>query len=305
MKIIRADHYGMCFGVRDAIQLALQRVRQEPLTIFGELVHNDLVLEVLRRRGVHFETRIEAVTTRTAMITAHGASQKAIAQARKHGLQVVEATCPLVRLVHRTLGHLVAEGFYPVVVGKPNHVEVRGLTEDLAEFAVVDQESDLECLPDRPRLGVVAQTTQPIEKVRHLVNLIRQRFPETEVRFIDTVCQPTKQRQAAAVELARQVDVVVVVGGARSNNTRELVATCERYAPRVHVVQTADDLNPTWFAGVQRVGLTAGTSTPDWVIAKVEQWLVARAESAPEPWLDKRCNPPANASVAVIHDPLR
>jgi 4-hydroxy-3-methylbut-2-enyl diphosphate reductase len=121
---------------------------------------------------------------------------------------------------------------------------------------------------------VAAQTTQPVDKVRGLVESIRRRFPHSEVRFIDTVCQPTKQRQAAALDLAKQSDVVVVVGGAHSNNTRELAVTCRRYCARVHHVQSAGDLRAEWFSGASTVGLTAGTSTPDDIIDSVESWLL-------------------------------
>jgi len=128
---------------------------------------------------------------------------------------------------------------------------------------------------------VAAQTTQPIDKVRRLVTLIRHRFPLSEVRFVDTVCQPTKQRQNAAVELAQQSDVVVVIGGTHSNNTHELVRTCSRYCPRVHHVQTAQDLHPDWFEAAQTVGITAGTSTPDGVVEAVEARLKEYAASRP------------------------
>jgi 4-hydroxy-3-methylbut-2-enyl diphosphate reductase len=168
----------------------------------------------------------------------------------------------------------VREGFHPVIIGKRDHVEVRGMTEDLDVFDVVLSEEDATSLSEQPRFGVVAQTTQPIDRVRHLVQLIRERFPKSEVRFIDTVCQPTKQRQNAAIELARQCDMIVVIGGTQSNNTYELVRTCGCYCPRVHHVQTADDLRAEWLDGAQTAGITAGTSTPDSVINAVEQRLL-------------------------------
>jgi len=284
MQIILAEHLGMCFGVRDAIALAHEQARLEPLTILGDLVHNETVLAELRAKGIRMEQQVAGVTTPTVMITAHGASQRALQRVRTRGLNVMEATCPLVHLAHRTVAQLVAEGYHPVIIGQRGHVEVRGLTEDLTEFDVVLSEADVLHLAQRPRLGVAAQTTQPIDKVRHLVALMRQRFPQSEVRFIDTVCQPTKQRQAAAMELAQQADVVVVIGGAHSNNTRELVATCSKFCPRVHHVQTAADLQAEWFARAQTVGVTARRSTPDAVIREVTGWLeqlkAARAVAA-------------------------
>jgi 4-hydroxy-3-methylbut-2-enyl diphosphate reductase len=155
---------------------------------------------------------------------------------------------------------------------------VRGLTGDLDRFDVVLDEADVIALAEHPRLGVAAQTTQAVEKVRHVVDLIRRRFPNSDVRFIDTVCKPTKERQSAAIEMARQADVVIVVGGRSSNNTRELVKTCARYCARVHHVETDADVLPDWFDAATIVGLTAGTSTPDDVIDRVEARLRSVAE---------------------------
>jgi 4-hydroxy-3-methylbut-2-en-1-yl diphosphate reductase len=280
MNILRADHLGMCFGVRDAIELALQTAATQPLTVLGDLVHNETVLARLRTQGIQFQNEAVAVTTPQVMITAHGASERRRAETHSRGLRVLDATCPLVHLAHRSLQKLVGEGFHPVIIGKRDHVEVRGMTEDLQEFDVVLGEHDVANLRERPRFGVIAQTTQPIERVRQLAQRIRERFPRSEVRFVDTVCQPTKQRQHAAVELAKISDVIVVIGGNHSNNTRELVQTCSQYCARVHHVQTAADLREEWFQAENTVGITAGTSTPDPVIAEVEQWLRKRAQPA-------------------------
>ena len=268
----------MCFGVRDAIALAVETAAREPLTILGDLVHNETVLTELRARGIRFEQKSVKVATQTVMITAHGASERAMNGVRRRGLNVLEATCPLVHVAHRSLQRLVGAGFHPVIIGKRDHVEVRGMTEDLEEFDVVLDGNDVANLREHARFGVIAQTTQPIEKVRRLVQLLRERFPKSEVRFIDTVCQPTKQRQNAAVELARKSDVVIVIGGAHSNNTHELVKTCSRFCARVHHVQTADDLQADWFFADSVVGITAGTSTPDVLIAEIEQRLRDFAE---------------------------
>src|SRR5688572_3896763 len=270
MRIIRAAHLGMCFGVRDAIALALEHADSGPLTILGDLVHNPTVLNALESKGIAVAQHVDHVRTPTLMVTAHGTSERTLAQTRALGLKVVEATCPLVQVAHRAVTALAREDYHVVIIGQRDHVEVRGLTGDLDEFDVVLDEADVQALDEHPRIGIAAQTTQSIEKVRQLAASIRRRFPRSEVRFIDTVCKPTKERQDAAVELARASDVIIVIGGKTSNNTRELVKTCGRYCSRVHHVQTDADLSPEWFHGAHTVGITAGTSTPDDVIDRVE-----------------------------------
>jgi 4-hydroxy-3-methylbut-2-enyl diphosphate reductase len=290
MRILRAQHLGMCFGVRDAITLALDVAKQHPLTVLGDLVHNEVVLAELRKRGIRVAQDAAAVRTQAVMVTAHGASDLAMAKARGRGLEVIQATCPLVHVAHRAVARLVRDGYHPVIIGKRGHVEVRGLTEDLAEFDIVLSEAEIGELKERLRFGVAAQTTQPIEKVQALVRALRCRFPQSEICFADTVCQPTKQRQNAAVELAQQSDVVVVIGGQHSNNTQELVGTCRNFCARVFHVQTAADLRPEWFLSAENVGITAGTSTPDELINSVETWLNSLAETRPSAAGQRRAN---------------
>ena len=278
MKIVRAAHLGMCFGVRDAIAMALEHADAGPLTILGDLVHNPTVLSTLETKGVTTAQDLADVRTPTVMVTAHGTSERTLARTRALGLTVVEATCPLVHAAHRAVAALVRDGYHVVIVGQRDHVEVRGLTGDLDRYDVVLEDADVLALEEHERIGVAAQTTQPLEKVRRLVDLIRRRFPRSEVRFFDTVCKPTKERQSAAIAMARQADVVIVVGGRSSNNTRELVKTCASHCPRVYHVQTEADVREEWFENSEVVGLTAGTSTPDDVIDRVEA-QVRRFES--------------------------
>ena len=270
MEILRARHMGMCFGVRRAIALALAAAAREPLCILGDLVHNEAILEELRSRGIRTCTEVPDIDTATVMITAHGASERRRAQLRARGLHVLDGACPLVRAAHRAVTSLAADGCHPVIVGQPGHIEVRGLTEDLDRCDVVLADEDVDVLQERPRFGIAAQTTQPVERVHRVAALIRQRFPQSEVEMMNTVCLPTRLRQQSAEELARQADVVLVVGGARSNNTRELVATCRRHCARVFHVQTAANLHGEWFEGAKVIGITAGTSTPDDVIDDIE-----------------------------------
>jgi 4-hydroxy-3-methylbut-2-enyl diphosphate reductase len=260
----------MCFGVRKAVIRARAAAEREPLTILGDLVHNETVLADLRARGIRTCAESRDIDTAIVMITAHGASERRLAQLRGRGLRVLNATCPLVRAAHRAVALLISDGCHPVIVGQRGHVEVRGLTEDLESFDVVLHDEDVDGLRERPRFGVAAQTTQPIERVDRVAGLIRQRFPRSEVTVMNTVCLPTRLRQLSAEELACQADVVLVVGGAHSNNTRELVATCSRHCARVFHVQTASDVRAEWLAGALRIGITAGTSTPNDVIDDVE-----------------------------------
>ncbi|MEO6182293.1 MAG: 4-hydroxy-3-methylbut-2-enyl diphosphate reductase [Verrucomicrobiota bacterium] len=282
MKILQAEHLGMCFGVRDAIALAMEHADEQPLTILGDLVHNETVLAGLREHGIQIADQPNAIRTKRVMITAHGTSQSSLNRLKEQKHTVLEATCPLVHFAHRSLAKLASAGFHPIIIGKADHIEVRGMTGDLIEYDVVLSEADIAKLEEHSRFGIVSQTTQPIEKVRHLVELIRQRFPQSEIRFTDTVCQPTKNRQTAAVNLAKQCDVVIVIGGSQSNNTRELVTTCERFCVRVFHVQTADDLQMEWFENVEKVGITAGTSTPDRMIDEVEKRIHAFAKTQRE-----------------------
>ncbi len=292
MNVIRASHLGMCFGVRDAITLALQHAGAAPLTILGDLVHNPTVLATLRDQGIAMAGNVAEVGTQMVMITAHGASARTLAATRARGLDIVEATCPLVHVAHRAIRALVRDGYHPVIIGQRHHVEVLGMTEDLDDFHVVLSDHDVEELGGYPRLGVAAQTTQPVERVRHLAALIRRRWPQSDVRVIDTVCEPTKQRQLAAARLARQSDVVIVVGGAHSNNTRELVNTCRAHCSRVHHVQTEADLRADWFSAAATVGITAGTSTPDAVIDHIDRRVrelgSRQAQSTPCPTQGER-----------------
>tara|TARA_B100002049_G_scaffold72713_1_gene53319 strand:- start:256 stop:1164 length:909 start_codon:yes stop_codon:yes gene_type:complete len=270
ITVRRAEHLGMCFGVRDAINFARKKVAEQPITVMGELVHNTSVLDDLKKRGVHFKDEPEQVETRSAMITAHGASNRLRYRAKAAGLQISDATCPLVSYAHEQIRKLSDTGYHPIIIGRRGHVEVRGLTEDLADYDVVLNEADIDTLAEYPSYGVMAQTTQPITRVRILVDYMQVRFPHAEVRFVDTVCQPTKQRQQAAEELAKQSDVVLVIGGANSNNTYELAQTCSRFCRRVHHVQGPNDIRAEWFFDTDTLGITAGTSTPDQLIDAVE-----------------------------------
>ncbi|PYK65954.1 MAG: 4-hydroxy-3-methylbut-2-enyl diphosphate reductase, partial [Verrucomicrobia bacterium] len=231
-----------------------------PLTILGELVHNPIVREQLRAQGVQEQSSADTVTRRV-MITAHGTSDKQRVALNKLGLKVADGTCPLVRYAHDQLKRLVRADYFPVVIGLADHVEVRGLVGDFADSCVINEVADIRKLPPRRRYGIISQTTQPIDRVRKLVVEIARAHPKAEIRFADTVCKPTKDRQLALKKLIAAVEVIVVVGGRQSNNTRQLVETCRAAGKRALHIERPEEVQPEWFRGVAVVGLTGGTST--------------------------------------------
>jgi len=281
MEVRLAEHLGMCFGVRDAIDMALGLAGMGPVTGPGDLVHNPDVVAAMEAAGARRATRQDEVKTGRVLLTAHGTADRVKSQIVNDGLEVHDAACPLVTRVHLAVKKLVQEGRHPVVIGQPGHVEVLGLTGDLDEFTVLAEEADVERLAGKARLGIVAQTTQPLERVLELVTAVRQRFPGADVRFIDTVCQPTKDRQNALRQLATGTDVVIVVGGPDSNNSRKLTELARKLGRTAYRVANATELRPEWFEGAKVVGLTAGTSTPDDVIKQVQDWLASHEPGPP------------------------
>jgi 4-hydroxy-3-methylbut-2-enyl diphosphate reductase len=272
MKVIVAEHFGICFGVRDAIAQAHALARKGPLTILGELVHNPIVREQLRAQRVQEQSSAIATTGRV-MITAHGTSDKQRQALNKRGLEVADGTCPLVRYAHHQLQRLVRAGYFPVVIGLADHVEVRGLVGDFADACVINEVADIRKLPLRCRYGIVSQTTQPIDRVRALVAEIVRAHPNAKIRFADTVCKPTKDRQLALKKLIAAAEVIVIVGGRQSNNTRQLVETCRGAGKRSLHIERPEELQPEWFRGVAVVGLTGGTSALPETVEAVRRWL--------------------------------
>ncbi len=279
MEVIRADVLGMCFGVKDALAVIDAIDQPDRVTIHGELVHNPAVLARLDERGFHRMSEAgregaPAPVTSDVLITAHGVSDAERDRLVAAGKRLIDTTCPLVLRVHRAARALEAQGYHVLVIGKHNHIEVRGLTGDLRAFDVLESPDDVRRF-DVPRLGIVCQTTMPLRTVQSIRRVISRLNPDAqEIRFVDTVCRPTKERQRALERLVERVEAMVVVGGRNSNNTRELVSLChERGVPARHV-EGPGELDPSWFEGVSVVGLTAGTSTLDETIEAVYKALV-------------------------------
>ena len=284
MNVVRAEEMGMCFGVRDALKLTEAVRRPDDVTIHGELVHNGEVLSRLSARGFAMSDeagRGGVPGTPLVLITAHGVSDAERARLAAAGKGLIDSTCPLVVRAHEAARRLRDAGYFVVVIGRKGHVEVRGIVEDLdpAGHAVVESPGEVAAYPFA-RVGIVCQTTSAPAHVAEVRAAVEAANPEAEVRFIDTVCLPTKERQRSLERLTGRVDAVVVVGGRNSNNTKELAALCRsRGTPAFHV-ESAADLDPDWFRDFQTVGLTAGTSTLDETIDAVHRALVELPEAA-------------------------
>jgi len=285
MKVSLASAMGTCFGVQDAINLAMSPEFNNELTIVGQLVHNPQVSDSLKQNGVSLVPGIEdidKIKTKKVMITAHGAAEKTKQQLQDAGFIVYDASCPLVMRVHQTIKSLVTKGYFPVVIGQKDHVEVKGIVGDLDDYLVINSEEDLPKIENsgNRKLGIVTQTTQQRDKVEVLVEKIRALDYVDEVSFVNTICQPTHDRQLAVHELADQVDLMIVIGGYNSSNTKKLVHVCGEKGIEAHHIESFDQLDKNWFDNKQHVGITAGTSTPENVINEVHTKILEIAEEA-------------------------
>lgn len=285
--VVRAEVLGMCFGVRDALALLESLDDPASVTVHGELVHNPVVLQDLRVRGFHLggegtagEERAVPGTERV-LITAHGVSDRERARLIGAGKALLDTTCPLVERVHRRAKQLAGRVDHVVVIGRPGHAEVRGIVEDLPSSTVVPAAGDVTEYPFA-RLGVVCQTTTPPHLAREILAAIRAANPRAEVEYAETICAPTREHQKALDRLLPQVDCVVVVGGANSNNTLELARRAEASGVRAVRVASPDELRAEHVAGAARIGLTAGTSTLARTVDAVEARIGELLGAAPE-----------------------
>jgi 4-hydroxy-3-methylbut-2-enyl diphosphate reductase len=277
MRVLLADVMGMCFGVRDALKLMDTIASPRSVTIHGELVHNEAVLTDLQQRGFRMTGeagRSQVPPTPLVLITAHGVSDTERRRLEAAGKQLVDTTCPLVARAHDAACQLQNDGYHVLVIGRRGHVEVQGVVGNLHSYDIIQGPEEVRRYP-HAKLGIMCQTTATADNVKCIREAVAALNPHAEIRFIDTVCHPTKEHQKSLERLLDQVDAMVVVGGRNSNNTRELVARCrQRGVPALHV-QSAADLDPAWFAPYGTIGLTAGTSTLESTIDEVHRALVA------------------------------
>lgn len=278
MEIIRAKEMGFCFGVKRAVKTVEETaaLAAGPIYTLGPIVHNDEVVAQMQALGVWAKDAIDEIDDGTIIIRAHGVPPETLDAARTKDLRVVDGTCPLVVKVQQLARALHEEGYQVVIYGAPQHPEVIGIAGWAGEGAVVVQNlDDVAALPRHKKIGVVSQTTKIPADYQAIVGALMGKCQE--LRAHNTICNATAQRQAAAVETARQVDVMLVIGEAHSSNSRRLAEVCAQVNPRTYRIATADELDAAWFAGAEKVGVTAGASTPDAAIEKVMAWLQAHS----------------------------
>jgi len=277
MMVVMAKILGFCGGVRRAVQM-IETELEERGTFYtlGAIVHNARVVDDLARKGAKVVDGLDEVPDgATVAITAHGAGEEVYAEIERRGLRLVDTTCPIVRKAQETVARLVEDGFAVILYGEAEHPEVRGILSWTRGRGVATQSPDVEIPEGRAGIAVISQTTKNPDRFARFAESVVKRFTGKvpEIRIVDTTCPETGRRYQAARTLAEAVGVLFVVGSRTSANTRKLVETCRETGVPTHHIESADEIEDGWFEGLDRVGVTAGASTPDAVIEEVVQRL--------------------------------
>lgn len=269
-RVIVADEAGACYGVERALDMAARAAEESggPVFTLGPLIHNSRVVADLASRGVGVADGPEDASGGTLLLRTHGVAPAEEELARSCCARVLDATCPFVKRVHAAVGRLVREGRQVVVVGEKGHPEVVGTCGYAPNAIVVGSAGEAASAPLGGRVGVVVQTTLARRVLEEVLAVLRERVEDLEV--VDTICDATAGHQAAALRLAEQVDVMVVVGGKNSANTTHLAQICSDVCP-THHIESEDELDPAWFRRAEAIGITAGASTPQAHIAAMRR----------------------------------
>ncbi len=279
MKVKLARKLGFCFGVENAIRAAEEALaRGGEITSLGEIIHNRQVVEELARKGLKVAEDPEAVSG-IVLVRSHGEAPETLARLADKGVEIIDATCVLVKRAQRIVAELRQEGYQVVVIGQSSHPEVRGVCGYAPGVICVDSPDELDRLPDGGKLGIICQTTHSVEHFGRMVGRIVARG-YAEVKVVNTLCNEVRHRQVAAVELARDVEVMFVLGGLQSANTCELARLCREQGVLTHHLEDWGQFRPEMVAGSNTAGITAGASTPNWV---VEEFATKLADFDPAP----------------------
>jgi 4-hydroxy-3-methylbut-2-en-1-yl diphosphate reductase len=269
LKIILAKQAGFCFGVKRATQMAFEAASKGGKTFtLGPIIHSPQVVQRLEEMGVGVLKSLTELDSGAIIIRSHGVASGELQEAERKELEIVDATCPFVKKAQEHVKSLSQAGYEVVVVGDADHPEVQGIVSYAkGKVYVVGSGDEAAKLRKMGKIGIVAQTTQSFENLKNVV--LECLMKTSEIRVFNTICDATAVRQEEAKALAKQVDCMVVIGGYNSANTRRLAQVCSELQPRTYHIETAQQLDSTWFESVEKVGVTAGASTPKWLIDEV------------------------------------
>ena len=276
MEVILAEHLGFCYGVKRAIEIARQNASPDGMSsTLGPIIHNPQMVERLKNEGVGTVGSLEEMDDGLVIIRSHGVGPKVYEEAESRGLELVDATCPHVKKAQLSAKLLSEEGYTVVIVGEKNHPEVKSIFEWTAQDAyIIETEEEANALPRIGKLGIVSQTTFSGDRFRSIVSCLLEK--SREIKILRTICTATDLRQAAALDLAEKVDVMLVIGGKNSANTTRLAQLCATKCKTYHI-ETVEELQDDWIKDVNKIGITAGASTPDWIIKEVYKQCQSRA----------------------------
>ncbi|MFN2459571.1 MAG: 4-hydroxy-3-methylbut-2-enyl diphosphate reductase [Candidatus Velthaea sp.] len=280
MQIKRAKTQGFCFGVAITVKKAEEAVAQPAadVTTLGHVVHNPQMVATLERKGLKNAHSVDEVAGGTLFVRAHGLPTGVVETAKAKGLTVIDATCPMVTKIHVQAEKLKADGYKIIVVGDPDHPEVKGTLSHVPGAWCITKPEDVDALPRSSRVGVVVQSTWSGAGFADIVRKLSEKY--YEVRAVNTICTDTHNRQSEAESLARDVEVMVVVGGKTSANTKHLAELAARHGAHAYHIEGPDELQAQWFAGVRTAGLMSGASTPGWLVDEVADRMDALSRRA-------------------------
>ena len=268
LEVILADYLGFCYGVKRAIKIARENAAPDgSACTLGPIIHNPQMVERLKDEGVGTIDCLDDLKRGKVIIRSHGVGPETYERAEAMGLECVDATCPHVKKAQLSAKELAEEGRFVVIVGEKEHPEVHSIVQWAGgNVAVIETVAEAASVPNASRLGIISQTTFSGERFREIVSALLDK--SRDIRVMRTICTATDQRQRAARELASKVDVMLVIGGKNSANTTRLAQLCAKICRTYHI-ETAEELQPAWFDNIEKIGITAGASTPDWIIKEV------------------------------------
>jgi 4-hydroxy-3-methylbut-2-enyl diphosphate reductase len=275
MQVLLADEYGFCFGVERAVEMVEEALGEgDTVRSLGPLIHNEQEMQRLGQRGVAtISDPVQIKRGETAVIRAHGVTPQVQTELEEKASKVVDATCPFVTRVQKLAARAAEQDRHVVVIGSPDHPEMIGVKGYAPDHAfVIRDETEVDTLPRLRHPLVVAQTTIKAKTFFDTAEAVRAKTDD-EVQIVNTICSATRDRQDAARALAGMVDAFYIIGGRHSSNSRKLLAVCEEQCEKSFLIETEEEIDPRDLIGAERVGLTAGASTPDWLIQKIVRHL--------------------------------